>query len=290
MALFSQRKGIRPAAKALQRESIDDDLRNRLWSGLQIALWDHWSPREYMGFQSDDAKKVEFVVKLIWLHHFKLPVDTMPVFDPARSRSAYGIIRSHFFEGEWWESYDLIEFLIKAIPEDWRKRLRVTLNSFMQSENSAYRIVDDEVVEITDEHEIEAIESALDKGIKASRSHLSRALDLLSDRKQPDYRNSIKESVSAVEAACQVLARIPKATLGDCIRVLKKRGTVHPAFEQALLKLYGYTSDKGGIRHALTEDSAAPSYSDAKFMLVASSAFVNFIWTKASELGIEIKG
>jgi len=290
MGLFSQRKGIRPSSKALQRESIDDDLRNRLWSGLKIALWDHWSPRDRMGFQSDDGKKVESVVKQIWLNYFKLPVDTIPAFDRDHPRSAYEIIRSHFFEGEWWEAYDLIEFLIKTIPEQWREQLKEILNSFMQAENSAYRIVDDEVVEITDEYEIEAIESALDKGIKASRSHLSRALDLLSNRKQPDYRNSIKESVSAVEAVCQVIARMPKATLGDCIKVIKNRGAVHPAFEQALLKLYGYTSDEGGIRHALTEDSVAPSYSDAKFMLVASSAFVNFIWTKASELGIDIKG
>ena len=63
MTLFSQRKGIRPASKALQRESVEEDLRNRLWSGLQIALWDHWSPCDYMGFQSEDSKGVELVVK-----------------------------------------------------------------------------------------------------------------------------------------------------------------------------------------------------------------------------------
>ncbi|HDS01018.1 MAG TPA: hypothetical protein ENO07_03275 [candidate division Zixibacteria bacterium] len=213
----------------------------------------------------------------------------MPDFDPSYSRSSYQIIRSHFYEEEWWKPYDLIEFLIKRIPERWREQLVMILNKFMQDENSAYRIVDDEVVEITDEYEIEAIESALDHSIRASRSHLSRALDLLSDRKHPDYRNSIKESISAVEAACQTLAGMPNATLADCIKVIKNRRTIHPAFEQALLKLYGYTSDEGGIRHALTEDSIGPLFSDAKFMLVTSSAFVNFICTKASELGIDIK-
>ena len=302
MALFSQRKGIRPTAKALQRESIDDDLRNSLWSGLEIALWSRWSDirscdvrniasvvSSTLGDPSPDSQSVEFVVKLIWLQYLKRPLDTMPAFDPDDPQSAYNIIRSHFFEGEWWQAYDLIEFLIKTVPEQWREQLKQLLNSCMQAENSAYRIVDDEVVEITNEHEIEAIESALDKGIKATRSHLSRALDLLSDRKDPDYRNSIKESVSAVEAACRVLTGMPKAILGDCIKVIKKKGNIHLAFEQALLKLYGYTNDEGGIRHALTEDGVVPEYSDAKFMLVACSAFVNFIWTKASELGIDIK-
>lgn len=289
MGLFSQRKGIRPTAKAIQRESIDDDLRNRLWSGLKIGLWDHWSPREHSGFQTHDGKQVELVVKVIWLHYFKLPIDTMPAFEIAYPKSAYEIIREHFFNGQWWESYDLIEFLIKAMPDEWKEELKKLLNMFMEAENAACRIVGDEIVEITDEQEIETIESALDKGIKSCQSHLARALDLASDRKQPDYRNSIKESISAVEAACQVLAGMPKATLGDCIKVIKSRGAIHPAFEQAFLKLYGYTSDEGGIRHALTDTSVAPAYSDAKFMLVACSAFVNFLWTKASELGIAIK-
>ncbi len=288
MALFSQRKGIRPAQKALQRESIDEDLRNRLWSGLKIVVWDRWSPPDRIGYQSEDGKQVELIIKLIWLDYFKLPVDTIPAFDRDHPKSSYEIIRERFFEGEWWEVYDFIEFIIKAIPEGWANHLREILNHFLESENSAYRIINSEVVEITDEQEIEAIESALNQAIKSCKLHLSRSLELLSDRKEPDYRNSIKESISAVESVCQAVTGMPKATLGDCIKMLKKYGTMHPAFEQSLLKLYGYTSDEGGIRHALTEESITPSYADAKFMLVTSSAFVNFILTKISELGIDV--
>ena len=85
------------------------------------------------------------------------------------------------------------------------------------------------------------------------------------------------------------LANKPKATLPDCIKIIKRRDGLHPAFEKALVKLYGYTSDEGGIRHALTDESVDPAFSDAKFMLVACAAFVNFLWTKAAGLGIEIK-
>ena len=289
MALFSQRKGIRLAQKALQRESIDEDLRNRLWSGLKIVVWDRWSPPDrIMGYQSEDGKQVELIIKLIWLHYFKLPIDTIPAFDRAYPKSAYEIIREHFFEGEWWEVYDFIEFLIKTIPKEWANHLREILNHFLEAENSAYRIINSEIVEITDEHEIEAIDSAINQSIKTCKLHLSRALELLSDRKEPDYRNSIKESISAVESVCQAVTGMPKATLGDCIKMLKKHGTMHPAFEQALLKLYGYTSDEGGIRHALAEENITPSYADAKFMLVTSSAFVNFILMKTSEFGIDV--
>ena len=276
MPLFSQRKGITPLTKSIQRETIDDDLKNRLWSALKLAVWDHWAPRDrVMGIQPEDGKRVELVVKLLWLHYFKLPIDTLPAFDSGHPKSAYEIIREHFFTGEWWETYDVLEFLIKATPDDWKDTFKNYTNGFLEAENAAYRVVNDEIVEITDEHELETIETALDKGIKQSRVHLSRALELLADRKQPDYRNSIKESISAVESACQIVSGKSKATLGDCIKAIRKSGTIHPAFEQALLKLYGYTSDEGGIRHALTETSNDPSYSDAKFMLVSCASFIS---------------
>lgn len=260
MVLFSQRKGIRPVTKALQKESMDDDLRNRLWTGIQIGFWEHFN---------DSPIEVRNVVMWIWLNHFKEPLDTLPApkltpytylqeYDHYSSWSAYKRIRRHFFEQQWWMAYDLIEFLMKTITEHWKEQLKTTLNHFLEDENSAYRLVGDEVLEIIDEYEIEAIESALDKGIRASDSHLSRALELLSDRKQPDYRNSIKESISAVEATCQVFTDKPKATLRDCLQVIKRNGTVHPALEEAFKKLYGYTSDDGGIRHAMTENSVPP--------------------------------
>jgi hypothetical protein len=111
----------------------------------------------------------------------------------------------------------------------------------------------------------------------------------LSDRKKPDYRNSIKESISAVEAICQIISGKQKATLPDCLKAFKDRKPLHPAFEQALVKLYSYTSDEGGIRHALSENSSAPSFADAKFVLVSSSGFINYVLTKTAELGIKVK-
>ena len=42
MSLFSQRKGIKPLKKEFQREAIDDELKNRLWSALKIIVWDQY--------------------------------------------------------------------------------------------------------------------------------------------------------------------------------------------------------------------------------------------------------
>lgn len=264
---------------------MDSDLRNRLWSALKLTVWDRWTAPYSYGYQDPDSRNVEVLLNFIWLDHFKQPLDTLPLYN----NRGYQTLRDHFFRGEWWEVYDFIEFVLKTVPEEWRTNLRNFVNKFLEEENADCRIIEDEIVAITDAHEIETVESALDAGLSSIQRHLKRSLELLSDRKQPDYRNSIKEAISAVEAVCQTVSGKRKATLPDCLKALKDRKPMHPAFEQALIKHYGYTSDEGGIRHALSEESASPSYADAKFMVVSSSAFINYVLTKASELGIKVK-
>jgi len=65
-------------------------------------------------------------------------------------------------------------------------------NSVLESEVSAYRFVGGKIIQMTSEEEISEIEEALGKPLKSVRTHLKRALDLLSDKKAPDYRNSLK--------------------------------------------------------------------------------------------------
>jgi len=52
-------------------------------------------------------------------------------------------------------------------------------------------------------------------------------------------------------------------------------------------KLYGYTSDSDGIRHALLKENKL-NFEDAKFMLVSCSAFVNYLTIKADKSGIKM--
>jgi hypothetical protein len=54
---------------------------------------------------------------------------------------------------------------------------------------------------------------------------------------------------------------------------------MHPAFETALSKMYGYTNDAQGIRHSLLSEPTLDA-DDARFMLVICSALVNYLKTK----------
>ncbi len=155
------------------------------------------------------------------------------------------------------------------------------LNMTYKRLDYAYRVVDDQIVEITDQEEIAAIEEAV-RQTSAVKIHLSEALKLMSNRQAPDYRNSIKESISAVEALCREITG--ESTLGPALKSLEKNGVVIPRFLlSGIEKLYVYTNDPNtGIRHALMDDKEVPSFEEAKFMLVTCSAFVNYIQGKRS--------
>ena len=51
---------------------------------------------------------------------------------------------------------------------------------------------------------------------------------------------------------------------------------IHSALKSAFWSLYGYTSDESGIRHNTGIDEKT-TFEEAKFMLVACSAFLNYL-------------
>jgi len=110
----------------------------------------------------------------------------------------------------------------------------------------------------------------------------------MADRESPDYRTSLKESISAVECIAKVIVGNPNTTLGAALNVIKSNGTVdfHQDLNEGLKKIYHYTSDSDGIRirHAL-KDTSTVDFEDAKFMLVMCSSFCNYLTVKANKAG-----
>jgi hypothetical protein len=243
--------------------------------------------KHYYDYYNKIDKFTDQFVELLWTDYFKQPLDNI------RNKTwsyIYGQIREHFFKCSWNEVYDFIEFIANNYRDkDNNKEFMKYCNSILERELSAYRFVGGKITPITSEPEISEIEKALDTrdSLKTVKTHLKRALELLSDRESPDYRNSIKESISAVEAICKLITNNEKATLGQTLDQIGNKVDLHPALKKAFDSLYGYTNDAEGIRHALLEESHL-SFEDAKFMLVSCSAFINYLINKASKAGIEI--
>lgn len=268
--LFSQRLGITPAEKLAQRESMDDDLKNTLWNAILIFYLDR--VRFESSYQTTRGSSLSEFIKLLWLHHFKKPIDTIP-YKFSDTKKA---LREFFFSCKWYEALDLLEAISKFGPASQKANFMETCNSYLTRENSAYRFVNEQITEITSKEEIESVEKAISSKFDPMNRHLRAALSLLNDREKPDYRNSIKESISAIEAISKILTNDSKATLGQALKILETDKNLHSAMKSAFSSLYGYTSDANGIRHALLEGSTITK-AEAKFMLVICSAFVNYL-------------
>ena len=276
---FSERYGYKPIREIIQKNSIDTNLKNALWNTIVECIFNNYSYR--FGAQSSPiiGSNLESFFKLLFHSYFKKKIDQIPYSIESTIES----IDTLFFKKyQWYEIYDFIEACIEYFPFQHDKdSFNILLNDCLQIENSAYRIINDKVTEITSEQEIQSIEDALKNTNPYSgiQQHLNQALKLMSDRQNPDYRNSIKESISAVESICKIVTNEDKATLGKALKIIEDKYGLHAALKESLSQLYGYTSDADGIRHAMLEESNS-SYIDAKFMLVACTNFINYLIEK----------
>lgn len=258
---------------------MDDELYNGLWSAIEISVWSHWGEYRTHGF-SCAPLALQQLLKNIWVSFLKRPLDELPKDGGLKA------VRDVYFSGEWNEAYDFIEFVLKH-GVSFRRGLMNECNSAMERENAGYRVLGEEVTPITNEAEMEAVAAAALTRFANVNIHITRAVELLSDRKDPDYRNSIKEAISAVECVCRVVSKDKKATLGQALKRIGEQQAIHPALEKAFSALYGYASDADGIRHSLINHNEI-TFTEAKFMVVACSAFVNYLTGKVSELEIKV--
>jgi hypothetical protein len=269
---FSQRNGYKQGTKIAQWESMDIDLLNGLWNMILIFQFNKYqSPRG--AYNQIDGSNIAALADQIWVFYLKSPLDKRPLFWDKYQE----IVRAYFYSAQWYEVYDFVEFVVETVSGDEARELTSAINHVLAIENAAYRFVDFRIVEITSESEVEEVEQALVASAVygGARTHLERAIELYADRKQPDLRNSIKESISAVESLAIELVG-EKATLGQLLKKMEAKKALHPALKTAFSSLYGYTNDSDGIRHALTDKSSLTK-SDARLMLICCSAFINYV-------------
>lgn len=284
--LFSQRNGLKSAKKVIQIDRIDDETRNSLWTVFHECVIRSFESNFPLGYGNSPELRqsnLSFLFFNIWYKIFKIPIDTLPS-DPDK---AIRIFRDYFFTSQWNELLDCLEVIAVSPPVNKNEDFVLWINEIFTKENFGYRFLNSRITQITSEQELETIDQGINSSTKGAQIHLSQALALLSDRVAPDYRNSIKESISSVESICKVITKSPSATLGDAIKKLREHFQIHPAMEKAFLSLYGYTSDANGIRHSLIDEPIL-SYDEAKLMLVSCSSFVNFLVSKCATEGIEL--
>lgn len=279
MKLFSERYNYTKASDVIIREKITPEIQNAICSCYDKLNRFFMDSGVYYDSPYIDMEKY------LWTYFLNQREGNF------RDGRTYHIVATSFIEDEknpWYRKLDLVELTVKYLyAMDRRHDSRMyVFNSFVKQLNYefkrlnfAYRVVNTEIVEITSEEELAAIETSMDASPSNIRTHLNKALELYAQRPIGDYRNSIKESISAVEAYCREITG--QKTLGDALNKLKDNGLIIPSILKiAFEKLYAYTNQPDtGIRHALMDEDGiyTPSSEEALFMLVSCSSFINYL-------------
>jgi hypothetical protein len=275
--IFSDRIGITKVPDILQTKDMSPALRNSLWNILIRKI-----------FQGN-ISFIDPFLRDVAEYFFKIPLDSLPYSSSERA----DWFKNMFFNTsmQWWQRYNFIEFTAnscgKGKPISWisQETFINAVNEVLEREMSGFRFVNGVLAPITSGEELTSIQNAVieaqSQGFNGVREHLATAVSLLSQKPTPDYRNSIKESISAVESLSKQITGEPNGGLDKALTQLDAKVHFHRAFKAGLLSLYGYTSDNSGIRHAILDEPKV-GFDEAKFMLVACSALVNFIIMKAT--------
>lgn len=280
---FSDVTGISPRSKTIQLYEFDDDTRvrisNKLFSVFELTF--EKAERAYHGNHYYSQVAHFFCLNL--LNDVFCQRNALPQGHSFNWRRVYESIHEVIEQATYNEVLDIVEYSCRWIEREFNSNgfLFSAFNDLFEQEFVGYRFVSGRIVAISDKTEIESIELACSNPVEGCRIQLQKAVDFLADRKNRDYKNSIKESICAVESLCRIIVNDEKATLGDALKQLEKSGIViHPSLKSAFQKLYGYTSDQGGIRHAEGLLESDVTFEDATFMLVSCSAFINYLLSK----------
>ncbi|WP_278940509.1 AbiJ-NTD4 domain-containing protein [Parabacteroides johnsonii] len=283
MVLFSERYGYTKPSDVIIRERITPEIQNAIcncYDDLKKTI----SRQEENIYGYQLRSLYPEIEKEIWVHF----LNKRKIEYSENKNIIINHIKNDSYE--WYNKLNLIEYSIKTLYYLLiSKNISIrTFENFIDSLNYefkrlnfSYRIINGLIIEITSEFEISTIEEALYKNSDNIRIHLNKALELYAQKPIGDYRNSIKESISAVEAASR---NITGENVLNFKKMEEKGILISSVLRQAFEKLYGYTNDKStGIRHALMDDTNAPEAEEALFMLVSCSAFINYLNKKIEE-------
>lgn len=280
---FSDRNKIKAENTIIQLTEFDDRTRTALANITDIIIQSCFKDIELSHRPSYHRPFHQQFIKHLLADVYGQVLDWAKAY---RYDGVWEIMQDTFATDDYDCVLSVIEYIAKEVPKydstgiiykEGKYTVEQLYNLIFEQEYVGYRLINGEARPITDENEVQTIQKTIDSKYSKVSQHIDKALGFLSDRQAPDYANSIKESISAVERMCSII--LGKATtLGDALKHLEDSGVkIHPALKRAFSQLYGYTSDASGIRHSGELGGKDSTFEEAKFMLVSCCAFVNYL-------------
>jgi len=289
---FSERNGIVSLSKVIQDKSLNLRTINRLYNLLSDLIQQSFSACTRVKYKGQDVHNLNCLVVHIYTDLMSMKVDDLPI----QRHSGAGLwlntqkvesdLHSILEFGSLSETFDLIEGVAQHLSSSYgtnHPRLHQfytrEINRLFEEESVTFTLLNGQIIPNVSPEEKIDIEQALDRK-DTSSIHLSNALKFLYDREDPQYGNSIKESISSVEAAYRKLTGQKDISVADGITHLKRNGFyIHPALEKSINALFGYASDRSAVRHAAKYGEPIVNQAEARFALVWCAALINYIQT-----------
>ncbi len=269
---FEQAEGAAPLPTQLRPGEISPPLRAKLWELIfnHLSLTKKSDVYSYLGSPWD---------RILRDYHVQHEHKMADAFD-AKLSIHINRLSSLFKDGLYTRVFGFIQFVLRH--NKCPNQLANVVEGILVEERAAYRLLDrSTLLPIASEFEGETVMTALatanEVGLPGAYEHLKAAGGFLTQGK---FADSIRESIHAVESAARSLGNA--GSLKDALKALEQRRGLHPALKGGFEKLYAYTSDENGIRHALIDEpTAVVDETDAIFMLGACAAFVTYLVRRA---------
>lgn len=280
---FSQRAGLEPLPDALKLEELSDQARALLWKFIYEDL--QRVERRSSGY-SGPSQLGEPWRSILYDWHVRRehrPADEFYVTHHDNIEHVKSIINTKPFN----VVFDFLEFVMRH--RSCLRNIKPFVRYCFEQSLVAYTVVDDgpTIMPAATPEEGAAIQTALhvaaDAGLDGARAHLMKSGEELNEG---NFADSVRESIHAVESVAKKLSKKADTALSPALGALSKKVPIHADLMTGFKKIYGYTSDEKGVRHALLEGKANVDREDAVFMLGACASFVTYLIGKARGSGL----
>ena len=279
---FSQANGYEELPRPLKLGELSKLARVKLWGVLYDQV------RRSSGFNKRSSvrmSRIRLVFKpwasiLVALHEdfHELPIDEFDV----QFKTFVGVYKPVLLEDPFCRVFDLLQAIMRhrECSQEFIRSLALVFNQCRLAyvvDLARPSTIYPAVTKDEGESILQATAELTSAGLAGAVSHLRQTSDCIN---QGDYPGAVRESIHAVESTARHYD--PDArTLDPALKSLEGADGLHPALKQAFSKLYGYTSDEQGIRHALIDNPRANVGQDeAVFMLGACASFSSYLVRK----------
>lgn len=284
---FSQREGEVPLPEPMRLEHVPQRFRQLVWQAIDGEIKE--SGQDLYSSYSSSWDRDPNLGSIVQSYEFdvlgKLH-DEIEWYNPETT--------AHFFKGRiaygssYHEVLTLIEFVLRHEydSESLRNGLidafdKAPVAYFVQEVTGRFTIMP-RMSKESGEATQQAIQAIQNADMTGASTHLRQAAEHINAQQ---FADSIVDSIHAVESVSRMIDPKAKRTLGPALDSLERAKLLHPAIKEAFSKLYGYTSDEQGIRHALlNKDSPDVDLDEAMFMFGACASFAAYLVNKQHKM------